>query len=55
MNKANGYPNDLNRNEHGSDIKVIHRDGSVTYQAATYWPDVSKKYYLRGKSAGKGK
>jgi hypothetical protein len=53
--KNNGYPNDLNNNEHGSDIKVIHANGKVTYQKATYWPDISKKYHLRGKSAGKGR
>jgi hypothetical protein len=39
----------------GGEVKVIKPDGKVTYQKATYWPDISKKYHLRGKSAGKGR
>ena len=49
--KNNGFPNDLCKTEHGSIVKVIHPDGRVTYQEATYWPNVSRA--LPGKKGKK--
>ena len=54
MYKNNGYPR-MNPYVHGETVKVIKPDGSVEYKEATYWSEITHKYFRRGKTAGKGK
>jgi len=42
----------LRDDEKGSEVKVYHQDGSITYEPATYWYNIQrdkrKEYRLRG-------